>query len=162
LESTCWTFPINAYRKIYSKTLDHLIEILIRINKENLNLNSTLLEHEDDEQKGNSNDSNSITNHFHGEIKGSAMVFGKNISQKENQINYNDKVDELIERIRELGFDTHDTDELKKIIVEQERSDVPIGRQILRWIGKMTTKAIEKGIEHKIPELTDMVSGYLN
>ena len=46
------------------------------------------------------------------------------------------------------------------MLIEKKKSGTNIGKQLLGWIGKMTRKAIEKGIEHKIPELTDTLGNY--
>lgn len=155
LDNARWSFSENMFQHIYSATEHKLLDILIRLNNENPDLDKQLQFMEDKEKN------QSIQTTIHGNVVGSALGIGTEVTQKEITINYNQDIETLIESILKLGFERNDTIELEKLLLEKKETGAPIGKQILGWAGKMTTIAIQKGIEYKIPELMTLLSNHM-
>lgn len=156
LEKAWWAFPTNHFANIYSRTQDILIDFLIAINKDFPDLEKQL-----DFMNEPESSKTAYNTHIHGNVVGSNVGIGEGMSQHDITINYNAEVKELVDKIIELGFKKVDIKELEEILIEKKKSGTNVSKQLINWIGKMATKAIEIGIEHKIPELTQMLSNYL-
>lgn len=154
LENAWWSFQVSLFQTVYSRTQDKLIDIIIRLNKAFPHLDTELKFMEDNEKQ------KSIHTNIHGNVIGSNLGIGENISQQDVSINYNQEIKDVIEKIVSLGFERKDTEDLEQILIEKKKTGGNIGKQLLTWVGKMTTKALEKGIEHKIPALTDALSNF--
>ncbi len=156
LESAWWAFPTNLFQNIYSRTQDALIDRLIQINK-----NYPQLDQQLDFMTEKNETTKTIQTTIHGNVIGSNLGIGESISQKDTTINYNEDIKKIIDKIVALGFEKSDTKDLEEILIEKKKTGASVSKQLMTWIGKMASKAIEKGIEHKIPEMTDTISSYL-
>jgi hypothetical protein len=96
-----------------------------------------------------------INNHIYGNNSNSTIGFGDNISQEINNV-YNQKTEKIFSELKELGIPEENIVEVKEII-NKENDKSKIGKQLMTWIGKMTSKAVEKGIELNVPLLIEKV-----
>lgn len=93
-----------------------------------------------------------INNHINGTNINTNIGIGENVSQNIQSEN----ISEQLAEIRKLGVDETDLRELEEIIRNKESKSTLT--KITSWIGKMTTKAIEKGIEYQVPLIIDKVN----
>lgn len=99
---------------------------------------------------------NIITQNIFGNYANSNIGVGEDVSQS---ITVENKVERLIEEIKELGVSEEDAQEVKEILKDKNKKD--IGKKVMSWIGKLSTKAIEKGIELQIPLIIDKLSDFI-
>lgn len=156
LERAWWAFPTNLFHSILSRTQDTLIELLITINKESPELNQKLEFMNDNKN----HEAKAFHTNINGNVIGSNLGIGETVTQKENVANYNQDIQDVIDKIMQLGFEKDDTKDLEEILVEKKKTGNPVSKQILAWVGKMSAKAVEKGIEHKIPQLTEALGDF--
>lgn len=96
-----------------------------------------------------------INNHIYGNNSNSAIGIGDNINQDFTNV-YNQRKEQIFTELKELGIPEEDISEVKEII-NKETDKSMIGKKLMNWVGKMSAKAIEKGIELKIPLLIDKI-----
>jgi hypothetical protein len=100
-----------------------------------------------------------INNNIFGNSTNSNISFGNNVKQVMN-IKKEKKIEEFLELINKLNLDKEDVEEVEVIIAENK--DKPtFGKKLLTWTGKLATKAIEKGIQLKIPEILAKVQEFV-
>lgn len=63
--------------------------------------------------------------------------------------------------MRELGVPNEDINELEDII-NSEPDKSKLGTKFLAWSSALMTKAIEKGIDVKVPEVLDAVQSLMS
>lgn len=96
-----------------------------------------------------------INNNIYGEHANSNIGLGDHLNQSISTV-VNKKVEKTVDELRELGVPDEDLNELQ-IIVEKESNKPGIGKKLMNWAAKVSTKAIEKGIELQIPQLLEKV-----
>ncbi|MFA4852007.1 MAG: hypothetical protein WC599_05765 [Bacteroidales bacterium] len=83
-----------------------------------------------------------------------AVQFGDNNKALQNV----ELIDNTLEEIEKLGINRDDLNNLKRILnqeVDKSETKAGIGKRIMNWAGKMTSKLIEKGLSDNIPFLID-------
>jgi len=130
---------------ILNLTKQKLIDTLLDLEKTFPNMQDNYQNTEENKEKTNT----IINNHIYGEKANSNIGIGDNISQKISNI-YNQKVENILSELKTLGVPEEDLIEVKEIVVN-ETDKTNIGKKLMSWVGKMTTKAIEKGIDLQIP-----------
>lgn len=146
-------FITNVKRRIQFSQMEHilnltkqkLIDTLLDLDKTFPNMQDNYQNTEENKEKTNT----IINNHIYGENANSNIGIGDNISQKISNI-YNQKVENVLSELKTLGVPEEDLVEVKEI-VENETDKTNIGKKLMNWVGKMATKAIEKGIDLQIP-----------
>ncbi len=146
-------FITNVKRRIQFSQTEHilnltkqkLIDTLLDLDKTFPNMQDNYQNTEENKEKT----STIINNHIYGENANSNIGIGDNISQKISNI-YNQKVENVLSELKTLGVPEEDLVEVKEI-VENETDKTDIGKKLMSWVGKMATKAIEKGIDLQIP-----------
>lgn len=146
-------FITNVKRRIQFSQTEHilnltkqkLIDTLLDLDKTFPNMQDNYQNTEENKEKT----STIINNHIYGENANSNIGIGDNISQKISNI-YNQKVENVLSELKTLGVPEEDLVEVKEI-VENETDKTNIGKKLMSWVGKMATKAIEKGIDLQIP-----------
>ncbi|MGJ8761926.1 MAG: hypothetical protein ACSHXA_15380 [Polaribacter sp.] len=96
-----------------------------------------------------------INNHIYGDNSNSTIGIGDNLNQKITSIN-NQKTEQILSDLKELGVPDENIVEVKEII-NKETDKSKIGKKLINWVGKMSTKAVEKGIELNIPLLIEKI-----
>lgn len=94
-----------------------------------------------------------IHSHIYGNNSTSNIAVGDNITQNVSKI-YNEDVKKILSALNELGVPDEDLREVEEIITK-ETDKSKIGKRLLEWAGRMTSKAIEKGIELKVPAVLE-------
>lgn len=83
---------------------------------------------------------------------------GENITQTLN-IEAN-KIQDTLKELSELGVPQEDVNKVKYLITN-EKDKAKLTEKLLTWVGKMSSKAIEKGIELNIPVVIEKIQGLL-
>ena len=96
-----------------------------------------------------------INNNIYGEHANSNIGLGDHINQSISTV-VNKKVEKTVSELKKLGVPDDDLNELKTI-VEKESNKPGIGKKLMNWAAKVSTKAIEKGIELQVPQLLEKV-----
>ena len=143
---------LSEIKHIISTTKQKLLDTLLELNDVFPNL--------EDEYKNDTQNSEKaqtiITQNIYGDNTNSNIGIGENINQT---IRNDPKIEKFISEIRDMGFEEKDITEIKKIL--SEKNKINIGKKIMTWIGKMSNKAIEKGIELRVPVLIEKLSDFM-
>lgn len=138
---------------ILNMTKQTLLDTLLELNKAFPNLED---EYMNDDKKDTA--SQIITN-IYGNNASSNVGVGQNFNQGISN-NYTEKVEQILNDLRQLGVPSEDINELKDIInSEQDKSK--LGTKFLAWSSALMTKALEKGIDVKVPEVLDAIQNLL-
>ncbi|TXD51105.1 MULTISPECIES: hypothetical protein [unclassified Polaribacter] len=100
-----------------------------------------------------------INNHIYGANANSTIGIGDNLNQKITIV-INQKTEQIFSELKELGVPKENILEIKEII-NRESDKANIGKELINWIGKMSTKAVEKGIELKMPLIIEKIQELL-
>lgn len=137
---------------IIEQTKQRLLDTLLE-----LNVSFPDLENDFSDTKSNSQKvQNIITQNIYGNNSNSNIGVGENIHLT---ITSTQKIEELVNELQKLGVPKEDTDQLKKIV--SDKNDKGVGKKILGWLGNLSTKAIEKGIELQIPTIIEKLGSYI-
>lgn len=137
---------------ILEQTKQRLLDTLLDLNEEFPNLENDYTDSNTNNQKVQ----NIITQNIFGDNASSNIAVGENINQS---IKSNQKIEELIKELQKMGVSSNETDELKEIIQHKDKNGV--GKKILNWIGKITTKTVEKGIDLQLPTIIEKLQDYI-
>jgi predicted DNA-binding protein len=96
-----------------------------------------------------------INNNIYGQFANSNIGLGDNTSQSISTV-INKKIEKTINELKELGIPEDDLNELKTM-VEKESNKPTFGKKLINWAAKVSSKAIEKGIELQVPVLLEKV-----
>lgn len=100
-----------------------------------------------------------INNHIYGDNSSSNIGVGDNITQSINNV-YEQKIEQVLSDLKALGVPEEELVEVKDIVT-QETDKTNLGKKLIGWVGKMTTKAIEKGIDLQIPMIMEKIQELL-
>ncbi|KAA0928933.1 hypothetical protein FQ082_04420 [Psychrobacter sp. ANT_H56B] len=99
-----------------------------------------------------------ITN-IYGNNASSNVGVGQNFTQGISN-SYTEKVEQVLNDLRQLGVPNEDINELEDII-NSEPDKSKLGTKLLAWSSALMTKAFEKGIDVKVPEVLDAIQNLL-
>lgn len=150
----------NVRRRIQISELKHIVELskqklldtLLELNDAFPNLEADFSSNKNDERT-----QTIIHQNIYGNNPNLNLAVGNNISQSND---YKQKIDTVINELESAGIDTEELSELKQIL-SSKTDKVSMGKKVLDWIGRVTTKALEKGIELQIPTIIDKVKDFL-
>src|SRR5699024_9724626 len=91
---------------------------------------------------------NIITQNIYGNHSNSNIGVGENIQLT---IIPSPQIGDLIQDLHDLGVPKEDTDKMREIVSDSKDKD--IAKKIFEWVGNLSTKAIEKGVELQIPTI---------
>lgn len=97
-----------------------------------------------------------INQNIYGNNANSNIGIGDNNSQILNSQN---NIQELWKELERLGVEKEDVQDLERTIKTEPKKT--INKKILTWIGKIATKAVEKGVELHIPLLIETINHYI-
>jgi len=84
---------------------------------------------------------------------------GQNFTQGISN-SYTEKVEQVLNDLRQLGVPNEDINELENII-NNEPDKNKLGAKFLIWSSALMTKAVEKGIDVKVPEVLDAIQNLI-
>ncbi|MDN5665931.1 MAG: hypothetical protein L0G41_06850 [Psychrobacter sp.] len=138
---------------ILNMTKQKLLDTLLELNKVFPNLED---EYMNDDKKDTA--SQIITN-IYGNNASSNVGVGQNFTQGISN-SYTEKVEQVLNDLRQLGVPNEDINELEDII-NNEPDKNKLGAKFLVWSSALMTKAVEKGIDVKVPEVLDAIQNLI-
>lgn len=138
------------------QTKQILLDALLKLNDQFPDL--------DDEYKFSTEEKEIINQTINTTIYGSHNVstvgLGHNIEQNVSLQLFHQQLNAVKDKLKSFGVQDEDISELESQI--DDKDDEPtIRKKVMKWIGNLCQKAIEKGIDYKLPEIIDTVSGML-
>lgn len=143
---------LSQIKHVINTTKQRLVDTLLELNDAFPNL-------EDEYKNDSHNEAKTqtiINQHIYGDYSNSNIGVGENVTQT---IEATSRLDELVNDIKSLGIDESDANEVKEIIIREKKENV--GKKVMNWIGRMASKAIEKGVELQVPVLIDKLGEFI-
>jgi len=146
---------LSQVNHIINVTKQKLIDTLLELDKAFPNLEDNFKTTKENLEKT----STIVNNYIYGSNVNSNVGVGENLSQNIKNV-YTQKIDKIISELGELGVPQEDLAEVKDL-VKKETDKVTLGKKLMNWVGKMTTKGVEKGIELQIPMILEKIQQLL-
>lgn len=143
---------LSQIRHVINTTKQRLLDTLLELNEAFPDLENEYKSDSHNEAKTHT----IINQNIYGDYSNSNIGVGEHITQT---IDVTNKLDKLIDEIRKLGVGESDANEFKEIILHEKKENV--SKKIMNWVGKMASKAIEKGIELQVPTLIEKISEFV-
>lgn len=135
------------YHNILNQTKNKLLDILLELETEFPNLENDYIMNDENNQKAN----NIITNNIYGSNSPVNIATGDNNVQT-NTI----KIEHIdIEKLKELGVEDKDIQELTTIVTEANGDKTKIGSKIIGWISSVTSSLVARGLYDNIPKISE-------
>lgn len=144
----------SQLHNILSITKQMLLDTLLELNKAFPDLED---EYMNDDKKDTA--SQIITTYIYGNNASSNVGVGKDFTQGISN-SYTEKVEQVLNDLRQLGVPNEDINELEDII-NNEPDKNKLGAKFLAWSSALMTKAVEKGIDVKVPEVLDAIQNLI-
>ncbi len=142
----------SEIRHILSITKQKLLDILLQLNDAFPHLENDFVTDINSIDKAQT-----IINHnIYGNYSNSNIGIGQNVSQS---INNENKIEELVKELSSMGVEDEDIAEIRTIIQNKNKESIP--KQVMNWLGKLSTKVIEKGIELNIPLILERLQEFI-
>lgn len=152
-------FIVSVKRRIQLSQASHILNLTKqKLIDTLLELDSAFPNLQDDYQNTTENNEKAntiINNHIYGDNSSSNIGVGENITQKVENV-YHQKIENILSDLKDLGVPEEDLVEVKEIVTK-ETDKVSLGKKLVGWIGKMTNKAVEKGIELQVPMIMEKI-----
>ncbi|WP_286740415.1 hypothetical protein [Psychrobacter sp. UBA3068] len=140
----------SQLHNILSITKQRLLDTLLELNKAFPDLED---EYMNDDKKDTA--SQIITTNIYGNNASSNVGVGKDFTQGISN-SYTEKVEQVLNDLRQLGVPKEDINELEDII-NNEPDKNKLSAKFLAWSSALMTKVVEKGIDVKVPEVLDAI-----
>lgn len=148
---------VEIHRKVSFSLLERILEItkhklldtLLELNKSFPNM-----ENEFENNKENKATASTIVNN---NIYGANASMNTAIGNHNNQsisVQLTEKEKKTLESLKEMGVESEDVKEAEKIIKET-KDKAELGKKFMNWSSKVAGKAIEKGLDLKLPTILD-------
>ncbi|HEX2924798.1 MAG TPA: hypothetical protein VHP38_00820, partial [Ruminiclostridium sp.] len=139
---------ISQLKNIVNQTKQRLIDTLLQFDELFPNFESSVM----DTRNKKEEIQHIINNHIYGTHINTNIGIGKEVDQTiRTEIN-----SEKISELEKLGVDKDLLKELEELLKTKDQKSTL--SKITAWIGKMTSKAIEKGIDYQIPLILDKLN----
>lgn len=152
-------FIVSVKRRIQLSQASHILNLTKqKLIDTLLELDSAFPNLQDDYQNTTENNEKAntiINNHIYGNNSSSNIGVGENITQKVENV-YHQKIENILSDLKDLGVPEEDLVEVKEIVTK-ETDKVSLGKKLVGWVGKMTNKAVEKGIELQVPMIMEKI-----
>lgn len=144
--------------------LSNLRNVIVQVNQRLLD---TLLELKEEfpdfedgfeaSDKNKSKAQNIVNLNIYGGTANTNLGVGDSVIQKD--ITFTNKVEQTLNKLKELGVPDEDLTEAEQIIKSTPKTD--LSKKLMTWVGKLSGKMIEKGIELKLPEIIETVQDFI-
>lgn len=146
---------ISQFRAILNITKQKLIDTLLELNSAFPNLENNFKNNMENTEKANT----IINNHIYGDNPTSNVAVGNNNTQHISNV-YNQKVEQFLRDLEEIGVPKEDIKDVE-IIVKSEKNESALGKKLMGWMGKMSTKVLEKSLDLQLPLLLAKIHEFL-
>lgn len=139
----------SQMRHIVDTTKQKLLDTLLELNEAFPNLENEYSNNAKNTEKTQT----IITQNIYGNNTNSNIGVGEYVEQS---IVGDNKIEKFITEIEKMGIGINEVEEVRTLLADQ--TDKPnLGKKLMAWVGKVATKAIEKGIDLQIPTLISKV-----
>ena len=140
---------ILSYKNVIEQTKNKLLETLLELDCEFPNIKNEYTMNKENNDKTN----NIITNNIYGNNAPINLSTGDNSNQT---IVVNENID--YSKIKKLGVDENDIDELKKIISETKNDKSSLSKRVMGWLSSVTSSLSARALYDNIPKLSEYLS----
>lgn len=140
---------ILSYKNVIDQTKNKLLDILLELDCEFPNIKNEYTMNKENNDKTN----NIITNNIYGNNAPINLSTGDNSNQT---IVVNENID--YSKIKKLGVDENDIDELKKIISETKNDKSSLSKRVMGWLSSVTSSLSARALYDNIPKLSEYLS----
>lgn len=140
---------ILSYKNVIDQTKNKLLDILLELDSEFPNIKNEYTMNKENNDKTN----NIITNNIYGNNAPINLSTGDNSNQT---IVVNENID--YSKIKKLGVDENDIDELKKIISETKNDKSSLSKRVMGWLSSVTSSLSARALYDSIPKLLEYLS----
>lgn len=140
---------ILSYKNVIDQTKNKLLDILLELDREFPNIKNEYTMNKENNDKTN----NIITNYIYGNNAPINLSTGDNSNQT---IVVNENID--YSKIKNLGVDENDIDELKKIISETKNDKSLLSKRVMVWLSSVTSSLSARALYDSIPKLSEYLS----
>lgn len=145
----------GQFGEIVGLVKQKLLDTLLDLDSEFPTFETGYLDNMENKEKSSS----IINNHIYGENAHTNLALGDTNSQTINS-DFSTKVENLLQELKSLGVQDEEIKEIKEI-VSAKTDKKTIGKKALEWVGKVATKAVEKGVELQIPLLISKIQDFI-
>lgn len=138
----------SQLKYIINQTKQRLLDTLMNLDEIFPNFENSYVDSKENQEKVQ----HIINNHIYGTNINTNIGIGEKVDQSIHSENISEKLQEL----KELGVDDKSLSDLEEIVKNKDSKSTL--SKITSWIGNMTTKAFEKGIEYQIPIILEKVN----
>lgn len=140
---------ILSYKNVIDQTKNKLLDILLELDREFPNIKNEYTMNKENNDKTN----NIIINNVYGNNAPINLSTGDNSNQT---IVVNENID--YSKIKNLGVDENDIDELKKIISETKNDKSSLFKRVMGWLSSVTSSLSARALYDNIPKLLEYLS----
>ena len=140
---------ILSYKNVIDQTKNKLLDILLELDREFPNIKNEYTMNKENNDKTN----NIIKNYIYGNNAPINLSTGDNSNQT---IVVNENID--YSKIKNLGVDENDIDELKKIISETKNDKSSLFKRVMGWLSSVTSSLSARALYDNIPKLLEYLS----
>lgn len=140
---------ILSYKNVIDQTKNKLLDILLELDSEFPNVKNEYTMNKENNDKTN----NIITNNIYGNNAPINLSTGDNSNQT---IVVNENID--YSKIKKLGVDENDIDELKKIILETKNDKSSLSKRVMGWLSSVISSLSARALYDSIPKLLKYLS----
>lgn len=145
---------LSEVEYIVEQTKQKLLDTLLELNDAFPDFENSF---SNKEKFDNNEKVQTIINHnIYGNHSNSNIGVGETVTQNLNSQN---NIQQLRKELENLGIDKEDIDELENSIKNESKEN--LSKKVLIWVGKMASKAVEKGIELQVPLLIETIHQYI-
>jgi len=137
---------ILSYKNVIDQTKNKLLDILLELDCEFPNIKNEYTMNKENNDKTN----NIITNNIYGNNAPINLSTGDNSNQT---IVVNENID--YSKIKKMGVDENDIDELKKIISETKNDKSSLFKRVMGWLSSVTSSLSARALYDSVPKLSE-------
>lgn len=152
IETAGKVVQVSELERIVEITKQKLLDTLLELEEAFPNFESTYNPTQENKEKAH----NIITNIFHGGSNPVNIGVGSNISQTAN-VSIHSEINNTLNELEKLGVDKANLEELKQLFDSKPDKNT-LFQKAMKWIGNVSTKGIEKGVELQLPAIIDYVT----
>lgn len=146
---------VSSFKNIIYQTKQKLIDLLLQFDEEFPDFDSKFQPTKENQEKAN----NIVTYHIYGGTNNTTLGVGDKVVQKDIKQTVTNDLKDLEKKLKQLLVPQDSIDDLKEIITKEKKETR--GKKIMGWLGSLTGKMIEKGVELKLPELMETIQNYM-
>lgn len=140
---------LSNLRNVLIQAKQRLFDTLLELKEQFPNLDDGFNPTQENKTKADS-----IVNfHIYGGTANTNLGIGNTVTQ--HDITFNSQVQTAFEKLKELGVSNEDIEDAKEIVRTTPKEG--IGKKLMHWVGSISQRLIEKGLQDKLPEIIDTV-----